>query len=451
MDNESTLNETTKLSPDSFIKLYNGRKLETAAALYLNGFAPGYTLSLSQSNIMSIKIVRDLHSIFPRVHMMLKDINNQILALLRNNGIDYITLTIRDNSKMIDEGVSEADATFKIEKGIINKFTIVSTSLESTTIEIEIIEDVALKFYKAATYSTGSSAFPVTDIIKSLLISNGYSSSDFNEGYLTKSTNKMIYITDNNEQMLDKVHFLLNNILDDNGFAFLYWHPIDRKFRFIFSNIELNRSVDNPITIMMQSANNAVRAQIVSSSTEMLNNVSLYESLEYYKHSIALSFDLAKNKYVDRSNEENDKTDNNNWTLNKIFKAYSPDNKDKCIYANESVVSNKTKYVFDAERHDICQDLRNQFLNSELLSVMTIGEFDRNPGVAVNIENEQPITGNRFSGKWFCRKIVDIIENNTYNQYMYLCRSAANYTPNEINTFIQEYNTEYVNTVERPE
>jgi len=449
-------------SDGSFIKQFNESQLEILVQLELNGLTDKITLM--QSQLLNTIIVKNIEEHFTRIILTIKDRDNLFALKINKNGSDNISFKLKDHSlpdtiKEVEQGLDKFEFN-----GIITDTEVTSFDPTATVIKVTAISKDFEKFNKIVKYSTGSAYSDVANIMQMLVLSAGYDKNIINQSSIKNSNNKIVFISDNNSTMFDHFEFLLNNIISDTlGYAFFWQSTTDWKFNLIYSKDVSKTAISDTSSynyLYIPTPEKPRTGDDVVSKTKIYSLTGFKDMLDHYKDTNLILFDLLANNYVVKEKSSN-LSNNNKWDFKRVEKTFT-DNPDKSLLPSKNSIDLKdvaidiykdNSFIYSiANRYDFIKSMRDMFLTRELVAITVPAKTWRNPGEQIFLVDENSNTGGRLSGKWFCNKVVETLDNGKYEQTLFLCRTEANETPKEFgerfSESVNKTEEELVNSVE---
>jgi hypothetical protein len=297
-----------------------------------------------------------------------------------------------------------------------------------------------------------------------LIISSGYSTDLINQSSFKNSNNKIFFITDNNSTMYEHFEFLLNNIISDTlGYCFFWQNTTDWKFNLLYSKDILKEDLSDTSSYNYLRISSSEKQQFGDDVVSKIKIYSLSDfrnMLDYYKDTNLILFDLVANNYVIKE-KSNNVSNNNKWEFTRLEKTFTDDSEKSLLpdkHATELTSVSKEIYKDNsfiysiANRYEFIKSMRDMFLTRELIAITVPAKSWRNPGTQIYLVDDNSNVGGKLSGKWFCNKIVETLDNNSYEQTLFLCRTEAYETPTEFGerfeASVNKTDEELINQVE---
>jgi hypothetical protein len=417
---------------NSNIQDFNQEFFEIEIKLSINGRSE--PIILTKSNISQIEIIRDIDQFFSKIYLTITDLGSEFVTELTSDGrckADFKITQIITQKDTNTEDLFEEDFKTFIFSGVIDSYKVLSLKPTESRVEISVIYEKSLPFYKCSFISIQSDT-DIVKIINSLLANSKYTN-EIKNAYDKKieANQKTTFISDVNSTLSSHIKYLLSQIISkDKGFAFLWYNDNSKEFEYIFSEDIVKGKADPSSSFILQSAENTTTGFNTAVRVDVYPLSDLQNLLKSYKSTKIQYFDLEGNKFVVGPEGEKD------WPIKKIMEVYGGGSTNNLVYpsdtqlveSSQELVSNETPLLFlDSNKWEFSNDLRNLFKKQNVLMVKVYGNISRQPGTCINLvssPSDSSTSSNvQFEGNWFCYKIIDKFVNNEYYQYIYLIRS----------------------------
>lgn len=409
------------------------------------------TQTFTKADILNLTLIKDINNIVCSGSLMLRDISNVFALNINKTGNWFITLDIIQKRTASDIKNSTLSKSFIIQ-------TINPTSLQTNAAIFEIrfidpVIQVLLKNVAFTTYNGNIEGSDRCEILSKLLTMAGFKyGTDYDKfepcGIIDH------YITDIDTPLINHIDNLLSQIYSkDKGLLFLYRGMFDNKFNHYWTKDVLKEKNDGSLEaggylLTIASSDSQIKtettvAAIKSYGTNSPYDVACKVLIPTYIQRFDYEKALVEVKEGDSFNDTffTDFFKNGDDTTALIPKNIY--NNDNLIEANKNYIPGINvkapgNYYNEGNNWEFTSNLRTFFLNSELTCFKVIGKIWREPGHNFVIAYNKKGTDTKYSGAWFCTRIVDVFEKDEYYQYIFCVRTSNSFEISNISNAVQE-------------
>lgn len=413
----------------------------------------GLYQKFTKGEIIELTLIRDITEYYTTGSVKIKDDGN-ILGVLANHDGEWAVMVNITQNASIDENNQENTTASKFQKlFLVSNVGIDSIDANGAHITIDFIDPIAQILNRNCAYSN-QECEDIRDILIGLFESVGFSESLGTDADDPRSLpaidsigTNMSYITDGSTPVINHIDHILSQIYtEDKGFLFMFFDPLENKFKSYWSKEVLSEDLSQAFSAIANFLKLTDVSRIIeistsddsSKSTSVATQLDPYNSLLDYRDATHLIYPTYIQYFNYQSHRmENDADDKwNDETFLELFKQDKLPNTDLPTVLEDPMCSIGTNYKFyetapdyavgnfyrKANRDEFYKKLRNYFLYSNMFSVKLLGDISRKPGVAYLVKYAQFPNADKLSGKWFCSRIVDVFSGQEYYQHVFLTR-----------------------------
>lgn len=398
-------------------RVYNGNNYEIGITLF-SPFNESISM-IKQESIKQIIIGNDLECFTPQLTLMYKDMNN-VYANTHEMIGQFLRVVIKQPT---DVNEKTTPKYFDNIYMIVNA-RIIDFAVTYSTFEFEAVHESIIKLNRHINYATNKNLSPIspykviTDVLKKAAI-------DVNEKNVTKTTNRIHYITTQEQTVKDVIKYgLAAGVNKDSEPAFYYWNMI-KETPYIWS-MNLDMGEENNyygnfgLTFYTGQGGN------VSSSDLLVRNVSMINANPVDSFIQESGLDIVWN--YDQLNRTWNQTITTPYKINKLLSPV-PELLKNRIKSNFKIYDYNTygirQYHSNFDFLTLYKKYRDMMLGTNTITIDVRGLVVREVGQTIelkcNDDNISPLLG----GRWKIYRILHVFEGNNYNNSIVLFRTFS--------------------------
>lgn len=398
-------------------KVYNGNNYEIGITLYSPFHDTVY--ELTQESIKQIVIENDLECFAPKITLMYKDINN-----VYSNGHEmigqFLRVVIKQPTPMDEIAVPKYfDNIYMIVSARIIDFAVTYA-----TYEFEAVHESIIKLNRHINYATSKSLSPISpykvisDALKKVSI-------EINEKNITKTTNRIHYITTQEQTVKDIIKYgLAAGVNKDSEPAFYYWN-MKLETPYIWS-MNMDMGDEDKYTGNYDLSFYTGQGGEISSPDLLVRNISMMNANPVDSFIQESGLDIVWNyDQLSRKWSQNITTP---YKINNLLSPV-PEQLKKDIKSNFKIYDYETygirHYHPNFDFLTLYKKYRDMLFGTNTITIDVRGLIVREVGQTVelkcNDDNIKPIIG----GRWKIYRILHVFEGNHYNNSLVLFRTFS--------------------------
>lgn len=362
----------------------NNRPYAFEIALIRRGYAP---VELSLNNVMRVSIVNDSYEPFPRLKMVVKDPNGQVIPYFEADNNSKIVFTVSTSEKYGDE-------EYAVEKSHmynVDRVKPLSMSGETNTYEISGVSELIEKWLNPVQFSSSGSVSTTVSACNILAKANIPYVKPFKE-----SSYKRFYIADVNTPVRDHVNRLLDYAsFSGDGFYYTWYDMYTNELRIESTKgIMRNGKFQSFNTIAIPSGDYGASEAYTPKSVHHTNDISATVIDSISRGVREYNFDFKTGKFFECKMEYVDIK--NGSTIQNL----------EPVIDNTIRIEKDTNYTQMATGHTWYSDIRKAVRNYNSVQLVIEGTIQRNIGDLVVLNSSESMQYT-FSGVWMTMRTID--------------------------------------------
>lgn len=398
-------------------RVFNGVNFEIAVTLFSPFHEKVYMLT--QDSIRQIIIENDLECFTPKLTLMYKDINN-----VYANGHEMVGQYLRVAIKQPTDVNEKTTPKYFDNIYMITKATIIDFAVTYTTFEFTAVHESIINLSRHVNYATSKALSPISpykvisDVLKKVKI-------DINEKNIAKTTNKIHYITTQEETVKDIIKYgLAAGVNKDSKPAFYYWNLI-LETPYIWS-MDLDMGAEDKYEANQSLSFYTGQGGDIKTPDLLVRNVSMSNANPVNSFIQESGLDIVWN-YDQLSRT---------WSQNITTPFKIKDNLSKVPEQLKKEIKSNF-HIYDYEKYGIrhyhpnydfltlYKKYRDLTFGTNTISIDIRGLVVREVGQTVNLLCTDPNIAPIIGGAWKIYRILHVFEGNNYNNSLVLFRTFS--------------------------
>ena len=396
---------------------YNGNSYEIGITLF-SPFNPNVYM-LSQESIKQIVIGNDLECFTPRLTLMYKDINN-----MYSNGHEMIGQYLRVVIKQPTDPNEKTTPKYFDNIYMIVNSKIIDFSVTYATFEFEAVHESIIKLNRHINYATSKELSPISpykvisDVLKKATI-------DINEKHIAKTTNRIHYITTQEQTVKDVIKYgLAAGVNKDSEPAFYYWNMI-LETPYIWSmNLDMGEedkySANYGLTFYTSQGGDISSPDLVIRNVSMINANPVDSFIQESGLDIVWNYDQLSRKWTQNITTP--------YKINNLLSPV-PEQIKKEIKSNFKIYDYETygirHYHSNFDFLTLYKKYRDLMLGTNTITIDVRGLVVREVGQTVELKCDDSNIAPLIGGRWKIYRILHVFEGNHYNNSLVLFRTFS--------------------------